>query len=223
VTVVAMLAAAAGCASEHQSAAVAPYGTDHVVSVPDTVTPAPNTAAGHINVKHLAMVGDSITAGAQPELQQAFTGIGLANVEINAEAGRRMVTASSITSGLDGIHKVMKDGPAPDLWVIALGTNDVANYEPQDYAGAINQLLAALPANAKILWVDCYLSKFKTRSQQFDTVLGQVLAARGNAKVVDWASIASEDGVLVDGVHPSGFGKDEFSRRVAQAVKDWTS
>lgn len=215
------LLAAAGCTSEHQTAAVAPFGTDNVVSVPGTVAPAPPADEGRIEVERLAMVGDSITEGSKTELEQAFAGIGLDDVEINAQGGRRMVTSSSISSGVDGIEQVLKDGAMPDLWVIALGTNDVANLEPQEYADTIDEVLAALPADAPVVWVDCYLSKFKSRSAEFDLVLRQVLTARGNAKVVDWASIAGEDGVLEDGVHPSGFGRQELSRRIAETVQGW--
>jgi lysophospholipase L1-like esterase len=216
-----VLLATAGCTSEHQTAAVAPFGTDNVVSVPGTVAPAAPSAEGRIKVERLAMVGDSITEGSKDELEKAFAGIGLDNVEINAEGGRRMVTSSSISSGVEGIEQVLEDGATPDLWVIALGTNDVANLEPLQYADAIDEVLAALPPDAPVVWVDCYLSKFKSRSEEFDAVLREVLVARGNAKVVDWASIAGEDGVLVDGVHPSGFGRDELSRRVAETVSDW--
>ena len=118
---------------------------------------------------------------------------------------------------------MLAKGAPPDLWVIALGTNDVANLQPQDYPGAINELLAAIPAGAPVLWVDCYLDDYQELSKQFDTTLRQVLATRGNARVVDWATVAAEDGVLRDGIHPSGFGIDEFTRRVAAAVGDWSS
>jgi lysophospholipase L1-like esterase len=216
-----LLAAGAGCSSEHGSAAVAPFGTD-TVSVPASVPAGTSPVGGAgISVKRLAMVGDSITVAAKPALEQAFSDIGLDDVDINAESGRRMVMSSSISSGLDGIQEVIADGAAPDLWVIALGTNDVANYPHDQYAGVIQQVLAALPPDAHVVWVDCYLRRYKADAQDFDAVLRQVLAARGNAKVVDWYSIAGEDGVLVDGVHPSGFGKDEFSRRVTQTVSDW--
>ena len=218
----ALVALGAACSSDREAASAPAFGT-----VPSTVPtgplPPPLATTAQVPIDTVAMVGDSITVGSQPELEQAFAGIGLSDVEINAEAGRRMVKASSITSGLDGIEQVMEDGATPDVWVIALGTNDVANYEPQQYAGVIGQLLAALPPKAKIVWVDCYLSKYKQRSQEFDTVLRQVLDSRGNAKVVDWASVAAEDGVLEDGVHPSGFGRGEFSQRVAETVSDWMS
>jgi lysophospholipase L1-like esterase len=221
-----LLVAVASCSSEHESAAIAPYGTDSTVPVAPTVaagTAAPTDTGATIAVHRLAMVGDSITQGAQQKLEEAFAGLGLTDVVVNAEQGRRMTASNSITSGVEGIKAVLKKGPPPDLWVIALGTNDVANYQPQDYAPAVNEVLAAIPAGAPVLWVDCYLDKYPDQSKQFDTTLRQVLAARGNTRVVDWATVAAEDGVLRDGIHPSGFGVDEFTRRVSTAVADWTS
>ncbi len=218
-----LLLVTASCSSEHGSAAIAPYGTDSTVPVAPTVAPGTAAPADVIAVRRLAMVGDSITQGAQQKLEEAFTTLGLTDVVINAEQGRRMTASNSITSGVEGIKAVLAKGAPPDLWVIALGTNDVANYQPQDYAKAVNEVLAAIPAGAPVLWIDCYLDKYQDLSKQFDTTLRQVLAARGNTRVVDWATVAAEDGVLRDGIHPSGFGVDEFTRRVSTAVADWTS
>jgi hypothetical protein len=221
-----LLLATASCSSEHGSAAIAPYGTDSTVAAPPTVPPASGAAVeggGTIAVQRMAMVGDSITQGAQQDLEAAFSTIGQHDVTFNVEQGRRMTASNSITSGVEGIKKVLAKGAPPDLWVIALGTNDVANYEPQDYAAAINELLAAIPAGAPVLWVDVYLEHYPDLSKQFDATLRQVLAARGNTRVVDWATVAAEDGVLRDGIHPSGFGIDEFTRRVSTAVGDWAA
>jgi lysophospholipase L1-like esterase len=218
----ALVAVTASCSSEHESAAIGPFGTDSTIAVAPTVAAGTAAPAG-ISVRRLAMVGDSITQGAQQELELAFEALGLDDVVINAEQGRRMTAANSITSGVEGIEKVLEQGPPPDLWVIALGTNDVANYQPQDYAPAIDEVLAAIPAGAPVLWVDCYLVAYPEQSEQFDATLRQVLAARGNARVVDWATVAAEDGVLRDGIHPSGFGIGEFTRWVSTAVDDWAS
>jgi lysophospholipase L1-like esterase len=209
------------CSSGGSEASVPPFGTDGVVDVAGSIAAAPSTVATGIAIDRLAMVGDSITVGSTDELQASLTGLGLDDVDIDAQSGRRMVVDGGITSGLDGVQQVLDTGAAPDLWVIALGTNDVANYQPDEYADVISQLLTALPADAPVVWVDAYLANYPDESATFDDVLRQVLAERGNASVVDWASIAAEDGVLTDGVHPSGFGKDEFAERVASAVDDW--
>src|SRR5215213_4674590 len=169
-----LLLTTASCSSEHGSAAIAPYGTDSTVAVPPTVPSGSATAAGAIAV------------------------LGVGDVVFNAEQGRRMIASTAVSSGVKGIQEVLRKGAPPDLWVIALGTNDVANYQPQDYPTAINQVLAAIPAGAPVLWVDCYLDAYQQASTEFDTVLRQVLAVRGNARVVDWATVADEDGVLRD-------------------------
>jgi lysophospholipase L1-like esterase len=194
------------------------------VVVAGSIGAAPPTSGNTIiDVDTLAMVGDSITVGSQDELVAAFAGIGLPDAEINAESGRRMVENDGVTSGLEGITEVLADGPTPDLWVIALGSNDVANYDADEYPTVIGELLAAIPADDPIVWVDCYLTDYEDESAVFDGALREVLAARGNATVVDWATVAATDGVLTDNVHPSGFGRSEFARRVVDGVNTWIS
>ncbi len=217
--------AVSACSADHAESSTPPFGSGSVVPVPASVDGAPSPSAGApaITIDFLAVVGDSITVGAEEELAASLAELGLDDVDIDAESGRRMVEGDGISSGLDGVAAVLATGDEPDLWVIALGTNDVANYQTEEYAGAIEQLLAALPAGAPLVWVDCYLDRYQTESAAFDDVLRFALAARGNATVVDWASLASEDGVLTDGVHPSGFGRQAFADRVAAAVSDWMS
>jgi len=211
-----VLLAGAGCSAQREAESAPPPDT---VAVAASVDGAP-VGSGQ-SIEHVAVVGDSITVGATEELLAAFAAIGVRDVEINAEQGRRMVLDGGITSGLDGIAEVLADGKEPDLWVVALGTNDLANYAVEDYDDAISELLAAIPADKPLVWVDCYVEDYKTRSAAFADTLRQVLAERGNATVVDWHSVAGEDGLLTDGVHPSGAGKAEFARRVTAAVGEY--
>ena len=106
--------------------------------------------------------------------------------------------------------------------MIALGTNDVANYGPDEYGPAIAELLAAVPADAPLVWVDTYLDELPGR---VGGVQRRCCAPRspsaGTPRVVDWAAIAAEEGVLSDGVHPSGYGVEQFAERVVGAVDDW--
>ena len=131
-----------------------------------------------------------------------------------------MVLDGMMASGLTAVSEIADDDP-PDLWVIALGTNDVANYGPDEYRPAITELLAAVPSDAPLVWVDTYLDEHQEESATFNVELRAVLAERGRATVVDWAGIASEEGVLSDGVHPSGYGIEQFALRVAGAVANW--
>jgi lysophospholipase L1-like esterase len=208
--------AIAGCSAEREAASAPPLTVPVAASV-DAAPIGPDAPA----IEHVAMVGDSITVGSRDELLEALADLGIEDVEINAESGRRMVLGGGITSGLDGIAEILADGRQPDLWVVALGTNDLANYAVEDYDDAINELLAAIPADAPLLWVDCYIDGYESRSAAFADTLRQVLAERGNATVVDWLSVSGEDGLLTDGVHPSGAGRAEFARRVAAAVREF--
>ena len=88
----------------------------------------------------------------------------------------------------------------------------------------INELLAAIPADAPIVWVDCYLTDYQDAVRPRSARrCARCSPTRGNATVVDWASVAQEDGVLTDNVHPSGFGRIEFARRVTDGVNAWIS
>jgi len=215
----ALVAAGAACSSDREAASAPAFGT-----VPGTVPtgplPPPLATTAQVPIDTVAMVGDSITVGSQAALEEGFGTLGLDDAEIDAESGRRMIAGVRVGSGLEAVDEITAAG-TPDLWVIALGTNDVANYLPTEYADVINALLADIPADAPVVWVDTYLEEYQDLSSQFNDVLRRVLAQRGNATVVDWASIAAEDGVLTDGVHPSGFGVQEFTRRVVAAVDSW--
>ncbi len=72
-----------------------------------------------------------------------------------------------------------------------------------------------------MVWVDTYLDEHQEESAAFNAELRAALAERGLASVVDWAAIAAEDGVLFDGVHPSGYGIEQFAGRVVGAVDEW--
>jgi GDSL-like Lipase/Acylhydrolase family len=210
-----LAAGAAACASEREAATVPPFGAGTVA--PPAVAAPP--AAG-VTIDSVAMVGDSITVGSQAQLEAGFASLGLDEVAIDAENGRRMTVDGAIDSGLEAVSGLATSAP-PDLWVIALGTNDVVNYAPEEYAPVIDELLTAVPRDAPIVWVDTYLDGDREASATFNEALRTALARRGQATVVDWASIAGEDGVLSDGIHPSDVGVDEFTSRVVAAVDAW--
>ena len=217
--IAAIVASGAACSSDRDASTAPAFGTVPV-TVPTGALPPPLATTAAAEIHTIAMVGDSITVGSQDALEAGFGTLGLDAAVINAESGRRMVAGVRISSGLEAVDEITAAG-TPDLWVIALGTNDVANYLPAEYADVINALLADIPADAPVVWVDTYLDDYQDLAAQFNDVLRTVLAARGNATVVDWASIASEDGVLTDGVHPSRSGGQEFTRRVVAAVDSW--
>ena len=173
-------------------------------------------------IQTVAMVGDSITVGSVAPLQDGFQGLGLDVRAIDADYGRRIVVEGSADgSGLDAVNALAASSP-PDLWVIALGTNDVLQYAgAEEYRAAIGALLTAVPANAPVVWVDTYLAEDPAQCDEFNSALRDTLDFRGTASVADWASVASGDGVLADGIHPSAEGTQQFADVVMAAVQEW--
>ena len=213
---VSMLAVLTSCAAERGDATAPPFEDAATTSVGGES--ASTTAAP---IQSIAMVGDSITNGSAVELREQLATLGVEIKAINAEDNRRIALGDSVTPGVD-VVKAMAAGDAPDLWVIALGTNDVET-GPEVYTPGIAELVAAIPTDAPIVWVDVYLAASPDNSAAFNETLRATLDARGQASVVEWAELADEDGVLRDGIHPSGYGIEQFAEMVTAAVGQWMS
>jgi lysophospholipase L1-like esterase len=209
-----LVASAAACSSD-RGALSAP------ASVPATGSGVPQ-GTGARAIDSVAMVGDSITVRSEDALADGFSSLGLDVRAIDAASGRRMTAeAGGDGSGLSAIATLAAADP-PDLWVIALGSNDVYQYDTADeYREQIVTLLNALPADAPIVWVDTYLADDPARSDEFNQALRDTLAFRGTSTVADWAAIAPADGVLSDGIHPSDQGTQQFADVVINAVEPW--
>ena len=170
--------------------------------------------------RRVAMVGDSITVGSTPGLEAAAAELGI-DLTIDAEVGRRMTVGNSPDSGLDAIADLLADSGVPDLWVVALGTNDVGQYADGEYTAQIETLLDALPAGARVVWIDVYVRDREDASDEFNDELADVLNARGGASIGDWTQFATGDGVLSDGIHPSDDGASLFVDLVTQQIRNW--
>lgn len=212
--VVALVPSLVACTADRDAAGVPALTT---TTMPVTVAPTEPP------VRTLAMIGDSITNGSEVELREQLAVLGIEVQAIDAEDARRITFDGTAESGLQAVTTLAAQRP-PDLWVIALGTNDIAQYDgAEDYAPVIEQLVDAVPADAPLVWVDVYLESSPTASAEFNATLRAALRERGNAIVVEWAALADEDGVLRDGIHPSGYGIDKFAELVTTAVAEWTT
>lgn len=170
------------------------------------------------SISSVAMVGDSITVGATAELEVMFATAGLDVVALDAQEGRRITESSGdVRSGVEAATAISA-GAAPDLWVIALGTNDVPQYDATEYGSVISALLTDVPPEAPLVWVDVHVEGARDAAGEFNTVLNELLAARGAAAVAPWSAVASSDGTLRDGVHPSEAGNEEFAAVVGDAL-----
>jgi lysophospholipase L1-like esterase len=169
----------------------------------------------------VAMAGDSITVGATSLLEDAAADAAV-DLVINAEVGRRLTVGGTPSSGTTAVEELYGELGGADLWLIALGTNDVGQYSTVDeYATQIEALLDRVPADEPVAWINVYLAGRAEQSALFDQALTETLTARGNATIGDWTADAADEGVLSDGIHPSDEGRPRFVEVVMGEIDKW--
>jgi lysophospholipase L1-like esterase len=172
------------------------------------------------------MIGDSITAGSIPQLQFAFASQGILDFTVDAQSGRRIAagrTDREPTPGLFALQSLIDAGTAPDLWIIALGTNDIGSLSgPEDTAQLIDSLLAMLPDGNPLTWIDCYRPQIPDQMEMFNLVLRDRLNVRGNATTASWVSKVTApdvDYLVDDGIHPNVAGTQAFAEVALTALQ----
>ncbi len=175
-------------------------------------------------VTSVAMIGDSITARSKPALTTVFAAEGIGDVVIDAEVSRRIEVGNGKDSPLNGkqaLTNLLKIGVRPDVWVFALGTNDVNKADAGGYAELIDAMLAMPPANAPVVWVDVYLPAALDQTKVFNTVLRAETSKRAHTTVASWYAVASDRSKKLlssDELHPNAAGEVAFAALVGSAV-----
>ncbi|RLE26600.1 MAG: hypothetical protein DRJ50_00525 [Actinobacteria bacterium] len=199
---------------------------------------AESQAEGADEIDTVVMIGDSITRASTDELHERFEQMGLENVLIESQNSKRMAVGSSgnpsgvaIASYITGAGTVpegtgdsddaVDNDHSNELWVVALGTNDVNQYSsPDQIAAAVNEVLGSVPDGSPVVWVDTYLRDRSDGANLVNSIVGDRIDRRGNAVVAPWSFFAVTDGVVSgDGVHPSDSGKEVFAFVVADTVQ----
>ena len=182
-----------------------PSAPSRSVTLPDTV----------------AVVGDSLTLSASEEITGALSGIGVRAVVVDARESRRMATGSAaLPSGVAAIEEVLT-AHRPDVWVVALGTNDVASeVATERFVADLRATLGALPAEAPIAWVDVWIRDRRDAVAIANALLrAELERRRAPTVVVDWSTAAPTEGLVTgDGVHLTQAGQDRFAAAIAAAV-----
>jgi lysophospholipase L1-like esterase len=181
-----------------------------------------SVAAQASAVDSVVMIGDSITKGSTPALEERFELLGL-DANIVAENGKRMAVSSRDNPSGSSVAEFIAssaDDHSDELWVVALGTNDIGKYSSSDeIAATVNEVLDAVPDESPLVWVDAY---YRDRAEQQDIVnmiIRDRVARRGNSVVAPWTEFATGDGVLsFDGVHPSTDGTEVFAFVVTDTI-----
>ena len=189
-------------------------------------TPGLNEAlsvdAEPLQIDDIVMIGDSITVGSTPELESAFAEIGFDDVLIVSQNGKRIDRNADDNPSGTSVAEFLTSEPldrSAELWIVALGTNDVNQYLEEDLRVAIAEILAAVPTESPLVWVETYFGLQPDGASLLNDTVAEMLAERGNATIAPWSAVAESDGVLrEDGVHLYGLGNQLFAKTVVDTV-----
>jgi lysophospholipase L1-like esterase len=189
-----------------------------------TVTPVDD----RIEATTMAMVGDSITAASADAIRYTLASKGFTQMDIDGVVSRRIEEGDgkggTPLSGIRTLYGMLGDPDVhPDVWVIALGTNDVGQYAgADDYRNLIRSVVQMLPADVPLVWVNTFRRDHADASVVFNEVLVDELSHREHSVVASWYDQASRDDetqvLRDDGVHPNEHGRVVFAALVAQAI-----
>ena len=221
-----VLAALGGCAAGGAAAESEEPAGPTVATIPvaelasiETLTTEPPATTLPLPPESVAVVGDSLTVSAEEEIVAALDELGVRDVVIDAAEGRRInhVTGGK-SSGVTAAGELAATGD-PDVWVIALGTNDVPGFGPTGYRADIEALLAELPPDAPVIWVDTWIKGRIDEARQANAVLRDVAAEHPQMTVVDWFQFGDDPGLIIsDGIHLAEAGQQRFAEQIAAAV-----
>ncbi|MDP9464171.1 MAG: GDSL-type esterase/lipase family protein [Actinomycetota bacterium] len=171
------------------------------------------------------MIGDSIAKASSRSLTSVLEQQGFTEITIEAAVSRRITFGDGKGEPLSGVrtlYTMIAEGIAPDVWAIAMGTNDVGKYDDANaYAALIDQMLSMPDGEVPIIWVDVYNPKQLKGTKEFNLVLRERADARGNTTVLSWFDLASDpNGKLLrtDRIHPNEKGALVFADLVSAAL-----
>jgi len=241
-----LLAAAslAGCGLDDRPSGVAAVASEEL----DLPPPTPSTTAAAVPARRLdpedaalaeevetlvaprvarpstiAVVGDSLTRSAEDEITVALVRRGMHVVAIDALESRRMSHGGQrLPPGTEAVDAIRADGD-PGMWVIALGTNDVASDRSlNDFRTEMREVLDRIPVDDPVIWVDLWIGGDEEIVARANRMIRVELTLRsGGSAVVDWYSRGEDDGVITaDGVHLTPAGQELFADSIAVAVDE---
>lgn len=169
----------------------------------------------------VAVVGDSLTLSALDEIDAALTARGLTVLAIDGVESRRLAQGGrDLPPGVDAVETILA-GPDPGLWIIALGTNDVASDGSlANFRTDLRAVLALIPDAAPIVWVDLWIrGREGSIAEANRTIRAELQRWSGGAAVVDWYGHGTDEGIIgADGVHLTEAGKELFAASIVDAI-----
>jgi lysophospholipase L1-like esterase len=186
---------------------------------------SPPGATGDLEVvevrpETVAVVGDSLALSAEEDIWGLLRANSVDVVGFDAQENRRTNRSlDDLTSGVEAVTELQATLD-PDLWVIALGTNDVGGQESADELRAdVDELLALIPPGVPVIWVDVWIESRVDSSIEANDVLRAAAAARPGMSVINWFQYGDDPGIINDdGVHLSIDGQAKFAKAIADEV-----
>lgn len=169
----------------------------------------------------VAVVGDSLTLSAQDEIETALSTLGVDVIAIDGVESRRMASGgSALPPGTEAVDAIVDAGVLPEVWIVALGTNDVgAQVSASAFADDVAAVLRRIPAGAPVIWVDLWIRDRPDDVAAANRAIRSVVTLRAGSVVVDWhAWGAFPDTITGDGVHLTDRGQIRFAEAIAAAV-----
>jgi lysophospholipase L1-like esterase len=189
-----------------------------VPPIPEATLPRRGPAASDLP-DTVAVVGDSLTMSAHDEISGYLTALGIEVLAIDGAENRRMTHGDRPRPGIDVIEQIASVAE-PELWVIALGTNDVGAESTADAFGTdVETLIEAIPDGAPVVWVNLYIRDRPAQIEAANRVIAETLGDGDDSIVADWFQHGDEPGlVTADGVHLTEDGQFVFAATIAAAT-----
>ncbi len=153
----------------------------------------------------------------------AFTAVGWAQSTIDAHGSRgiRTKVKADPHTGLTAVDAVRETSGEPDVWVVALGTNDAGIFSNDKHADLIREMLDHIGSGHSVMWVNIYLPDIRKRQVAWNSALAEVAAERPDEMfVLDWASVAQNQRWMADDlVHCTGKGYQHRATAIAEASR----
>ena len=189
------------------ASAAAKDGKDAKVNASASAS-ASQEATGPINSSQVTVVGDSIVVATSPDLYDKMP-----EAQIDAAEGRTIANALPIIKTMGANGQIRK----------TLVLSVTANSTILD--GQLDQVLAAMPADSKLVLVTGYGPRNLSWIEYSNTKIHEFASQHSDRVIIaDWNSairqaLQTQSGLLTsDGVHPEAAGQELYARVVEQAI-----
>lgn len=189
------------------ASATAKDGKDAKVNASASAS-ASQEATGPINSSQVTVVGDSIVVAVSPDLYDKMP-----EAQIDAAEGRTIAKALPI------IKTMGASGQIRQTLVLSVTANSTI------LDGQLDQVLAAMPADSKLVLVTGYGPRNLSWIEYSNTKIHEFASQHSDRVIIaDWNSairqaLQTQSGLLTsDGVHPEAAGQELYARVVEQAI-----